>query len=397
MVHILSQQRRDEFLSANGIVRFEMCMTGDQPVPTLYIKSNVLDLHFVRRSNSLTLNIVSPSADMIIYIIGVEEGGERPYYLYSQVETLSEKFALETISNGASFDVILFNDFAIEIARTNGQYDGPSFWNRSLSEFVPSGADYKGLRAAEMSQYVAQFAENTMFSVGALTLKDFSMEVESVVYSGPDSLMRIKGFDNATVVHELLPQIIADHSFLQFLHSPSVDVSDCKTREFSDAIVAGTTSILSFQAKSFDFSPENAPACRENAVKRMTKSVEKSIRQTKGSSRMLRNARRVYSGDREIDLTAVNNIFLAIFVPALDAISSDIFQELNDLSDELYKFNHHLIVLDPMQFLRIVQASTPVSMKFNCSYETAFFYLLKQSVEQGRSSGAMTASTIYRW
>lgn len=398
MVHILSGQRRDEFLSGDCIARFEMCMTGDAGVPTLYIKSNIIDLYFVSKSEGISLNLLPVGGEHVVYMLGVDEKEERPFYLFSAVETLSEKHALLAALSGDEFDVILFNDYAIEIARTTGRYLGVGDADAFLQSFAPQGPDYHAESLQTIADAVSEYAEapERAFSPN-VKLSQFTSDTSSSVISGLGNVMHIAGFSSATEVHEMLPQIVGDHTLLNFVHSPSVEISVGNTREFSDAMILGQNAVLSIQAKGFDFDGKVPPTSRSNAEKRTRKNVRKAIEQTKGSSRMIREEKLLFSQGRPLQIPGESEFIFCIFVPSLTLISEEMNAELYELGNKLNEHDHGLVVLDPMQFLRTLQASEPASKLKRCSSEEAFFYLMQENRRQAMADGKYARPIIYRW
>ena len=398
MVHILSNQRREEFLSGNCIARFEMCMDDDIGRPTLYIKSGIIDLYFVTKNDCLTLDILNVDNDLIVYIISVDEGEKTPLYLYSSIETLSEKHALESIALGSQFDVILFNDFAIEIARATGLYHGTSLSNKHLKTFSPKGPDFLGVNANRVSTAVSAYLDGEgIVGTGCLALSNFESASTSILISDGGESMKIHGFTSATLVHESLPQIITDHTSLKFVHSPNVEVSSDKTREFSDAIILGADALLSFQAKCFDFEGDILPTKRSNAEKRMQKNIKKAISQTKGSSRMIRQGKTILSNGVAIDIPPETRITFGIFIPSLDLVSSELQSELVGLGEQLIDYEQNLVVLDPMQFLRTIQAAENVFHRLDCSIDEAFFILIERNSQDAINTGIYSRQILYRW
>lgn len=398
MVHLLSSQRRDEFLSGDCIARFEMCMTDGIGTPTLYVKSNIIDLYFLSKSDALSLDLLSERDDEFVYIIGVNEGEERPFYLYSSVETLSEKHALLSILSGDEFDVILFNDYAIEIARATGRYHGTIGPTSLLHKFVPKGPDYyaEGLQA--ITDAVSNYVEEPERGFSpTIKLSQFTSDNRSVVISGLGDVMHVAGFRGATEVHEMLPQIVGDHTLLRFVHSPEVEISAGNRREFSDAMILGENVALSIQAKAFDFDGDVPPASRSNAEKRTRKNVRKAIAQTKGSSRMVREGKTLLSKGEPLQIGDGTAFIFCIFVPSLSLISADMDTDLHDLAKKLEDDGHRLVVLDPMQLLRTLQASQPASVANQCGPDEAFFHLLHLNSRQGMLNGSFTTPIIYRW
>jgi hypothetical protein len=398
MIHILSSQRRAEFLSGSCLARFEMCVTDGAGTPTLYIKSNIIDLYFVTMNRELTLDLINLDDDLIVYVIGIDEGEKAPLYLYSSIETLSEKYAIELIASGAQFDVIIFNDFAIEIARATGTYTGSIANEVKLNIFCPMGADYYGEKSTLISEAVNYYAlEKGMLSAPSISLSKFESASTSRIISGDGNSMEIHGFNNATEVHELLPQIVGDHTSLEFIHSPSVEVSADNRRELSDAIIFGCGALLSLQAKCFDFDGETPPTKRKNAEKRMRKNVKKAIAQTKGSSRMIRERKPVFSQGTAFNIPAQTKIIFAIFIPALDLLYGELDSELADLSNHLAAYDQNLVVLDPMQFLRTVQAAEGSCKKLGCTADEMFFQLIETNSQNARDNGSYSSPILYRW
>lgn len=398
MVHFLSSQRRDEFLSGDCIARFEMCLTEGASVPTLYIKSNIIDLYFVSKSERISLKLLPIVDEHLVYMVGVDEGEERPFILFSPVETLSEKHALLSVLSGHEFDAILFNDYAIEIARTTGRYYGAADGSTLLQSFAPQGPDYYAETLQTITDAVSNYAEvpERGFSPN-IQLSPFTSHTRSSVISGLGNVMHVAGFGGATEVHEMLPQIVGDHTLLEFVHSPSVEISVGNRREFSDAMILGDNATLSIQAKGFDFDGEVPPTSRSNAEKRTRKNVKKAIAQTKGSSRMVREGKMLLSGETPLEILDRGLFIFCIFVPSLTLISETMDAELNELGKSLDEHGHRLVVLDPMQFLRTLQASEPASDARRCSSEEAFFYLLQQNGRQALLDGKYARPIIYRW
>ncbi len=398
MVHILSGQRRAEFLSGSCIARFEMCMTETVSKPTLYVKSNIIDLYFISKSDSVSLDLLVTESGHFAYVIGIDEKADYPFYLYSAVEMMSEKTALSLVLSGAEFDVILFNDYALEIARATGRYRGQGDSTGRLANLVPKGPDYAGNSLDEISNAVSKFGDERegAFSPN-VTFSDFISDAQSSVISGFGHVMHVAGFSGATEVHEMLPQIVADHTSLNFIHSPEVEISESNRREFADAIVFCESSALSIQAKCFDFDGEVLPASRANAEKRMRKNVTKAIAQTRGSSRMVREGRTLLSKEGRIDILNDAAFIFCIFVPALDLVYGAMEDEFKTLGNDLSRYDQHLVVLDPMQFLRTLQASGPVSEKLGLSPDDGFFHLLEQNSQQAAAQGNYTRPILYRW
>lgn len=399
MVHILSGERRSEFLSGSCIARFEMCLTDDVGTPTLYIKSNIIDLYFVSKSSSVSLDLLQTDGGDIVYVIGIDEKADFPFYLYSAVEIISEKTALSLVLSGAEFDVILFNDYALEIARSTGRYQGKGSAGDLLKDFVPRGPDYAGASLDEISEAVSSFSNErstTGFSPNVI-FSEFQSDARSSVISGLGNVMHVAGFSGATEVHEMLPQIVGDHTLLQFVHSPQRDVSSTKKKEFSDAIILGRNAYLSIQAKGFDFEGELPPTSRANAEKRMRKSVRKGIEQTKGSSRMARLGVSIYYKDVALEIPKNAQSMFCIFVPSLDLISGAMDAELCQLGEQLHEHGQDFVVLDPMQFLRTVQASAPAADKLGLLPDDAFFHLLQLNSQQAATERNYTRPILYRW
>lgn len=398
MVHILSGPRRDEFLAGDCIARFEMCITDGMGVPTLYIKSNIIDLYFVSKSSKIFVDLIFVDDSTLAYIVGVNEGEDRPFYLFSGVETLSEKQALLNVLLGQEFDVILFNDYAIEIARATGRYKGLLDIGTCLQDFVPKGPDYRAESLESISAAVFEYAErHTSMFLPNIELSQFDSKSTSKVISGLGNVMTIKGFDGATEVHEMLPQIVSDHTSLTYVHSPYVEISAGKTREFSDAVILGPHQILCIQAKSFDFQGSVPPTKRSNAEKRTRKNVEKAIAQTKGSSRMIREGKTLYSKDEVLEVPKDGLVIFCIFVPSLSLFAGEMEENLHELALTLDGHGHGLVVLDPMQFLRTVQASEHAAAANRCNPDEAFFDLLDKNGRKALQGTTHTRPTIYRW
>lgn len=398
MVHILSDERRSEFLSGSCIARFEMCITNDEKKPTLYIKSNIIDLYFVSKSKYLSLDMIRSDGGELVYVIGIDERADMPFYLYSAVEIMSEKTALSLVLSGAEFDVILFNDYALEIARSTGRYQGPANAAQLLEGFVPQGPDYTGALLEDISHAVARFSgEQTKGFSPNVVITDFRSEARSSVISGLGNVMHVAGFSGATEVHEMLPQIVGDHTFLRFVHSPEVEVSESHRREFADAMILGEGAVLSIQAKCFDFDGDVPPTSRANAEKRMRKNVAKAIAQTKGSSRMVREGKALFSENHPIRISSDAGFIFCIFVPSLDLIYGEMDADLSELGDYLLEHGQHLVVLDPMQFLRTVQAAGPVSEKLGTVPDEGFFHLLEQNSQHASAERNYTRPILYRW
>ena len=397
MAHFLSAQRRDEFLSGDLIARFEMCLTGKTATPTLYVKSNTLDLYFVRKSRALDFDLVELPNQELMYLIGVEQGLGEPCLFYSTIESLSEKEAVRRVISGEQFDIILFNDFAIEIERSFARYIGPDILVQDFSDYVPIGPDFQHAKIHMMGTVARSFSEQGSRCRGSLRLGSFSDAVTAIVVSGAGNIMQISGFNQATEIHEMLPQIVGDHTCLEFFHSPEVELSASNKREFSDALICSDEAILSIQAKSFEFDGPNPPESWPRAQKRMAKSVRKAARQTKGSSRMMTEGRALVSGEETIDCAHRNEVFFSVFVPTLAVLDSASEEVLRDLCSEVARAGHFLIVLDPMQFLRTLQASGPFARRESISREKAFFELLRISAKRSRESNEFTTPVIYRW
>lgn len=398
MVHILSGERRSEFLSGSSIARFEMCLTEEESRPTLYVKSNIIDLYFVSKSKSISLDLVSTEGGYVVYIIGVDEKAEFPFYLYSAVEIISEKAALSLVLSGAEFDVILFNDYALEIARATGRYQGSGDADDLLKGFVPKGPDYTGASLEEISDAVSIFSgERTAGFSPNVIFSEFQSDARSSVISGVGNVMHVAGFSGATEVHEMLPQIVGDHTLLRFAHSPEVAISESNVREFADAIILGKDAVLSIQAKCFDFDGELPPTSRANAEKRMRKNVKKAIAQTRGSARMVREGKELSSKGATLNISSNAAFIFCIFVPCLDLIYGEMDAELSELGDDLLEHKQQLVVLDPMQFLRTLQASGPVSEKLGIVPDEAFFHLLEGNSQQAAEERNYTRPIIYRW
>jgi hypothetical protein len=396
-LHILSYQRRSEFLSGGSVVRFEMTTSGEASRPTLYIKSNIIDLYFTTKNPKLSLDVINPSEDLYIYIIGIDEGSDTPFFCYSAIESLSEKQALEMVLSGVEFDVFLFNDFAIEIARSEGICSSSRKDQPSFEGFSPRGPDYHGGNHQFMSNAVAEYAATVDEYSHTISMGGFVHDANSQIISGSGDIMKIKGFSNFTEVHEMLPQIVGDHTFLKFIHSPDVLVSPGNEREFSDAMIVGESALLSLQAKCFDFDGDVLPSTRENAEKRMRKNVRKAIEQTRGSSRMIHEGKVISHKSIYLDLSVISDFIFGIFIPSLDLISDDLSHELSTLSDVLRKRGHNLVVLDPMQFLRTVQASAGAGFQNETTPDELFFRLLGDNSRQAHGSGRFNTPILYRW
>ncbi len=209
--------------------------------------------------------------------------------------------------------------------------------------------------------------------------------------------MRVSGFSGATEVHEMLPQIVSDHTFLDFVHSPDVEISPGNRREFSDAMILGEDAALSMQAKGFDFDGDVPPTSRSNAEKRTRKNLKKAIAQTRGSARMIREGKGIFSGEDNIQLSPTGLFIFCIFVPSLSLLSADANSELQELGNHLAEHNQFLVVLDPMQFLRTVQASVAASGQTGAIPDEAFFDLLIKNSEDALESGEYIRPIIYRW
>jgi hypothetical protein len=374
-----------------------MCLVDDGSKPTLYIKANIIDLYFISISQSLSLELIEVKDRRAIYLIGIDEKEVSPFYMFSSVETLSEKTALELILSSEEFDIILFNDYALEIARAAGKCDGSAEAKNALQHFVPTGPDYSG-NDSEMEKIVSDYIESKGSKfVPNLKLSRFESDARSTVISGHGSVMNIAGFSSATEVHEMLPQIVGDHTLLHFEHSPEVEMSENKRREFSDAMILGGSAFLSIQAKSFDFEGDVPPTSRSNAEKRMRKNVTKAVAQTKGSSRALRERRKIFSKKTEITIPSDAIGIFCIFVPSLDLISGHMDDVLCQLGDYLKKHGHDLVVLDPMQFLRTVQAAEQAAKLSGSVPDEVFFDLLQRNSRQAAAERNYTRPILYRW
>ncbi|MFP9136465.1 hypothetical protein ACLI1C_04705 [Devosia sp. XGJD_8] len=373
-------------------------MTDDLSKPTLYIKSNIIDLYFVSESSSASLDLIPTESGNIVYVIGIDEKADFPFYLFSAVEIMSEKTALSLVLSGAEFDIILFNDYALEIARTTGRYNGKGEAGELLTSFVPQGPDYAGTSLDEITQAVSKFSDDrtTGFSPNVI-FSEFQSDARSSVISGLGNVMHVAGFSGATEVHEMLPQIVGDHTLLHFVHSPEVAISESNKREFADAIIVGDGAALSIQAKCFDFDGEVPPTSRANAEKRMRKNVTKAISQTRGSSRMVREGRALFAKEVPLKISNDAAFMFCIFVPCLDLIYGELNDELAELGEQLSLYGQHLVVLDPMQFLRTLQAAGPVSESLGTTPEETFFHLLGRNSQQAASERNYTRPILYRW
>lgn len=398
MIHVLSWHRRSEFLSGSCIARFEMCLTDDDSKPTLYIKSNIIDLYFVSKCGSFSIDVIEDDNGGLVYILGIDEGEDFPFHLFSAVEIHSEKAALAAVLSGEEFDVILFNDYAIEIARATGRYEGQADKLGMLQAIVPSGPDYSGESYERIAALVSGYIESDRPGLSPnVSLSKFTSDARSSVISGSGSVMHIAGFSGATEVHEMLPQIVGDHTLLRFVHSPERETSQNANKEFADALIMGQAGYLSIQAKCFDFDGELPPTSRSNAEKRMRKNVRKAINQTKGSSRMICEGRRILANGVPIEISSDALFIFCIFVPSLDLIFGEMDAELSALGSQLRERGQLLVVLDPMQFLRTLQAIEPVCNQLHIVPDDAFFHLLQRNSEQAATQNNYSRPILYRW
>ncbi len=397
MVHILSAQRRDEFLSGNMLCRLEMVLGGDnERHPVLYLKSDYVTAHFIYRLNEMKIRLFTTDNGLICYAVEFDEGLEAPTYMYSSVETLSEKEALSLSLNGQEIVVVLFNDFAIEIGTARAlvsNIDGTI----DIKSYIPPGPDHFHKHDSAMNASLSKAIEQEYFPCTVnLSLENFRSDATTSVVSRGGSELRITGFESSTVVHELLPQIVTDHTDLTFIHSPNVEVSEVKTREFSDAMFVGGGGIVSFQAKSFLFL-DNPPEDRTRATKRLKSNLKKAASQTNGSSRMIMKGSRVFSESQEIEISNDMNIVLSVFVPDMSLIDEEGNKLLEQCSLDLKKRGHHFVVLDPMQLLRTVQAAEALGGNNIRNASAGFLDLLIQRSEEGREGKQFSTPAIYRW
>jgi hypothetical protein len=372
-----------------------MCQRDETWVPTLYIKSNLLDLHLIRSCTKLHFDIFDISENAVMYFVGYDAGLDYPCMLYSAVETMSEKEALLRAMSGAEFDVFLFNDFAFEIARSVGNLAHCIDELKSLKELYPLGSDYEASLNDLMSRKAQEISEAEASLRGIITVGGFESRATSHVISGSNDRMTIHGFTRSTEVHEQLPLIIGDHTDLVFAHSPQVIVSNQSSREFCDAVVFGDEGLMCIQAKSFELDGTDPPTDWLSGKKRMTKSIGKASRQCLGCARMLSLQKLIFFEGGLIE--PHNPQLISVFVPSLSLITDEANEVLLTLDKTLQQSGRHLAVLDPMQFLRILQAAEPYSNLKACTKEKAFFEILVKFCTACREQSDFSLNVLYRW
>jgi hypothetical protein len=363
LVHVPSEQHRQEFMACPILVRLTMAQTDGKLVPTLLIKSTALSLRYLVRKPQIRLMFFALESGPVGYGVEITDDQDKPVIVWSLISYQDEIEAILQLSRESRCIVHLFNEIAVNVA-----------W---VDASIPIGSKELAARAVSASRCPARETDKYRREVGAL-LDQFRagsglaksvivldsvdlppwQEVNSVYLTrrGVPSPISIfsddEGGQQEALAHWLLDQLKADG----VVRSPQVVEGKGKTRELTDLLLSYDRGAFLIESKALAILGREDIPNRAKLVNDVSKHVRKAVSQLKGAIKNLKRGCTVTDlGGAELAVDRTNPVHAIVLVPdltLLNGLPEFGRQTIQGFGRKTRSFLH---LLDPSELLRLVQ------------------------------------------
>jgi len=369
--------------------------------PTLLVKGNTLLLKYIVLGARLQFHMARVG-NRLLYAFTAFDDKSKPAMLWSVLENDAEANALKGLALGESCPVFLFNELALNVARSTVTIILPEQMQDWISNAARGQVDYPAI--TEHADELLEQAFRGTASANVLVSADFAVTDSwhpvfnhFITSHGTNSPVDLFNKDEGGQQEQLAVWLTDSLHPRGAHHSPQIPKGPGQ-RELTDILLSHEYGALLIESKALTvFNRKNLPD-RIKLAKDVSQHVEKAVRQLRGSIRRLKEGVPVTSlSGSPIEVEHTKPIHAIVLIPEFALIENQERYDRSFIAEFMEATGGFIHLLDVAELLRVVQAAEIISRGSpKVTPLMAFDYYLMERAKRTRDAGTLCIQVLLR-